>query len=140
MDSEYLPSFEELELCRKLEMTEDEIRQFVFALKDRSLPFLQYCYEQQQRYGIENLEDMMEDDYKCGKCGKTNCKLWRLYSTCPPPLYCRSCGLQDQNKRDEECTGDDIGWLVGAIPMKGGYWGKTSSPPRYVRWWRELPV
>lgn len=99
--------------------------------------------------------DTVPDDYKCGKCGATNCKLWREYNAFPPiGIFCARCATRDQKKSIEtlDDTGrrytedgmktDTIGGLVPAVPDKKnvGYWGYTSVPQDGVDWWRRLPT
>lgn len=77
-------------------------------------------------------------DLKCSKCGKVTCKLWRQYQTMADhcDLMCRDCAEADQ---DVELTGDQIGWLVPAVPTwPATFWGYTSVPPGAIRWWKEL--
>lgn len=92
-------------------------------------------------------------DYKCKKCGATNCKLWRETSFCAPDLFCVDCACTDQNKTNnvneeglrvdiDKFTTDQIGWHVPAVPTKDnfGYWSYTSVPDEGVQWWTRLPL
>lgn len=83
-------------------------------------------------------------DYKCSKCGATNCRLWRQYQTFADQieLLCCNCAEQDQGKKCELPGGSDqIGWLVPAVPAGGGtFWGYTSVPDDGVKWWNDLPL
>jgi len=80
------------------------------------------------------------EGYKC-KCGKTGVKLWREYNTFldQQTLYCVECACADQKKPMPE-TGDQIGWLVPAVPTEDGdtYWGYTSVPIMGCIWWDRL--
>lgn len=94
-------------------------------------------------------------DYKCVKCGETNCKLWREYNTFleHQRLLCAPCCGADQEK---DITGidadgripvehigktDQIGWMVPAVPTeeRDTYWGYTSVPLAGCEWWKKLP-
>ena len=81
------------------------------------------------------------DDYRCSECDKRDHKLWRQYNTFADhiELMCRPCALDDQGKSDAELTGDQIGWLVPAIPSEGGtFWGYSSVPTAGLLWWYRL--
>lgn len=105
------------------------------------------------------------DDYVCGGCGASNCKLWRQYNTFLDRLnlLCATCAGKDQDKdvstldsdgryihaEDLDQNGDilehrtdSIGWLVPAVPTEEGdtYWHYTSVPDEGVDWWRQLPT
>lgn len=96
-------------------------------------------------------------NYKCGKCGASGCKLWRLYNTFLDyqRLLCAECAAEDQKKDisdiDElgmfagDLSGmriDQIGYYIPAIPTKenNNYWGYTSVPEAGCRWWHNLPT
>lgn len=87
--------------------------------------------------------------YKCDKCGKAGCKLWREYSTFAnhTSLYCRECAETNQAEH-APFHGDQIGWLVPAVPSPlpvdgimaaNEFWGYSSVPDDGVRWWKNLP-
>lgn len=96
--------------------------------------------------------------YKCGKCGATNCKLWRDYQTFleHQSLLCAKCvgeeqkkdvsDIDDEGRRSlEEGLGgrtDQIGWRIPAVPTEENdtYWGYTSVPQPGCDWWRGLPT
>lgn len=95
--------------------------------------------------------------YKCGKCGATNCKLWREYQTFRINLRCANCAAETEQKdiRDIDADGrradktipghrtDQIGWYIPAVPTEDteqAYWGYTSVPPEGCEWWRRLPT
>lgn len=93
------------------------------------------------------------DEYVCGNCGATECKLWREYQTFHPALRCAICAAKAQEKNidDIDAEGkystelgkiDQIGWYVPAVPDEEdlGYWGYTSVPQAGVNWWRRLPT
>jgi hypothetical protein len=94
------------------------------------------------------------DDYKCGTCGATGCKLWREYQAFMPSIECCDCAGKSQGKDVSQinaegmrpCEGsgltDSIGWRVPAVPTldNTGWWGYTSVPQDGVRWWTALPT
>ena len=81
--------------------------------------------------------------YTCAKCGAKGVKLWRDYQTCldSQTLTCRSCSLAKSGKNADDLRGDQIGWLVPAVPTADGstFWGYSSVPSAAVKWWRALP-
>lgn len=95
-------------------------------------------------------------NYKCARCGATNCKLWREYQTINPQLLCARCtgknqkidisGIDSRGRiADKDFTGrrtDQIGWYVPAVPDEEGvgYWGYTSVPQAGCDWWAKLPT
>lgn len=103
-------------------------------------------------------------EYQCGTCGATDVRLWREYNTFleHQRLYCAPCAIKDQTRPDTvECQcesrwcafckkhgklninlGDQIGWLVPAVPTEDGttYWGYTSVPTAGVAWWARLAI
>lgn len=96
-------------------------------------------------------------DYRCGVCGCTEIKLWREYQTIADQtsLLCASCAHATQNasphtsyNKDEKrpyfdfSDGDQIGWMVPAVPTEDGatFYGYTSVPSERVLWWLELPT
>lgn len=94
----------------------------------------------------------MPSDYKCGSCAVTGVKLWREYVTgsfCAS-LFCVACAEADQAASHEygwrspvaRGTGDQIGWLVPAVPDEEGvgYWGYMSVPDAGATWWEKLPL
>lgn len=102
--------------------------------------------------GIKYASGKAPDEYKCGECGATGCKLWREYQTFAPRLLCAGCAMTDQKKTGsvdadgfrvyEYGRTDQIGWYVPAVPDEEGigYWGYTSVPSAGVAWWRALPT
>ena len=97
----------------------------------------------------------LPEDYACGTCGVTGCKLWREYQSFGPiVLECCDCAGKSQEKDVSQIDGqgnlpskhggttDSIGWRVPAIPDEQGvgYWGYTSVPKAGVDWWKALPT
>lgn len=95
------------------------------------------------------------EEYTCGNCGASGCKLWREYQTMFPQLLCADCACRDQGKLnnvDEQgfrvdaglrVRTDQIGWFVPAVPDEGGegfFWGYSSVPEEGQKWWRSLPL
>ena len=84
------------------------------------------------------------EGYKCGDCGATNVKLWRYYQTFlnNQHLRCMECACKHQEKPYpvDFKKGDQIGWMVPAVPTEEGntYWGYTSVPQDGVDWWKGL--
>jgi len=100
--------------------------------------------------------------YKCCVCGTSGVKLWRWYQTFldDQRLYCVDCAIENQHKQDcakyvhadavredgksfsFEQWGDQIGWLVPAVPTEEGdtYWGYGNTPQAGCDWWRRLPL
>jgi len=94
--------------------------------------------------------------YRCDGCGAHGVKLWRDYQTFADRtrLLCADCAEVDQRKsharRGEadwkspysQGYGDQIGWLIPAVPTEEGdtFWGYTSVPPAGCAWWKGLPV
>lgn len=82
--------------------------------------------------------------YVCSKCGAKGVKLWRQYQTFLEhiDLLCFACSLVDQAKHlDFPMRGDQVGWLVPAVPTDDGtFWGYTSVPQDRVEWWKALPA
>lgn len=93
-------------------------------------------------------------NYTCSKCKLDGVKLWRQYQTCASAvdLLCVVCAVADQKKESmsvqkwttpfDFSDGDQIGWLVPAIPTAEGdtFWGYTSVPSDRVQWWHSLPT
>ena len=88
--------------------------------------------------------EMAPIEYKCGDCKAIGVKLWRLYNTFleHQHLYCMKCACKDQKKEYpiDFAKGDQIGWLIPAVPTEEGdtYWGYTSVPQDGVDWWKGL--
>lgn len=83
-------------------------------------------------------------EYTCGDCGKGGVRLWREYQTFldHQTLRCVACALANQKREaDALHDGDQIGWLVPAVPSEDGetLWGYTSVPASGVDWWYALP-
>jgi len=84
--------------------------------------------------------------YECSICGAKNVKLWREYQTIADctDLYCVDCAEKDQGKKCTIPNGDQIGWLIPAVPdvlppeKFTTYWGYTSVPPEGCSWWTNL--
>ncbi len=107
---------------------------------------------------VDYKSTMVPPTYKCGKCGATNCKLWRDYQTFlkNQSLLCAKCAgeeqkkdvsdIDDEGRRSlEEGLGvrtDQIGWRIPAVPTEENdtYWGYTSVPQPGCDWWRGLPT
>ena len=86
---------------------------------------------------------VMPDSYKCKVCGKTGVKLWRPYQSFCVKLQCVDCAEKAEKKKLDLKNGDQIGWLIPAVPCVGEpdtYWGYTSVPPDGVQWWKDLPL
>lgn len=98
-------------------------------------------------------------DYKCSKCGATQCKLWRQYNTFADfiKLLCVTCAGKNQHTSVKSMNSDgkrmtklcksyhrtdQIGHLIPAIPTEDcdTYWGYTSVPEIGCEWWRRLPT
>lgn len=94
--------------------------------------------------------------YKCDGCGAHGVKLWREYQTSADRtrLLCADCAEVDQRKAKNaegrqgwtspysRGEGDQIGWLIPAVPTAEGdaFWGYTSVPEPGCRWWKALPA
>lgn len=83
-------------------------------------------------------------EYTCGDCGARGVRLWREYQTFlnHQTLRCVTCALANQKRTADELRyGDQIGWLVPAVPSEDGeaMWGYTSVPADGVTWWYSLP-
>jgi hypothetical protein len=92
-------------------------------------------------------------EYRCGECGKADVRLWREYQTFldHQTLRCVECAMANQmhNYGDRKglpyiaadlVDGDQIGWLVPAVPKAdGSFWGYTSVPDDGVEWWYAQP-
>ena len=103
-------------------------------------------------------ESYCPENYKCSRCGETNCRLWRQYNTFVDhiELLCSKCALKDQkldgkfdeygrfiNKTDDFLPASySIKWLVPAVPTEDGrtYWGYTSIPEDGFKWWLSLKL
>lgn len=91
------------------------------------------------------------EGYTCGDCGAHGVRLWRDFQTAmvAQALRCAACAEQHQRKGRGPAwrspyslgQGDQIGWLVPAVPTVEGntFWGYTSVPPEGVAWWKRLP-
>ena len=94
-------------------------------------------------------------DYKCKRCGATNCKLWREDpATAIPQLLCAYCAgkNEDRSVDDIDAEGtrttasgaqtDSIGMYFPAVPDEEGigYWNYTYVPKAGADWWRKLPT
>ena len=100
----------------------------------------------------------MAREYKCSRCGKLGCKLWREYQTFAVRLLCSSCACKDQGKNESQINDEgmilskyakyggrsnQIGWFVPAIPTEDGesFWGNNASVPQErMDWWKNLPL
>jgi len=104
-----------------------------------------------------------KDEYKCGICGVTGCKLWREYGMMRVYLACAPCAAK-AGKRDistidalgmretpeyswavpgdPSYRSDQIGWYVPAVPAddQGSMWGATSTPMDAYERWQKLPT
>ena len=92
-------------------------------------------------------------NYKCDKCGATNCKLWRDYQIAFTDLLCCDCAARSegedigtiQDDGSHQADGrktDQIGWCVPCIPTESGlgFHVYGAIPPAAYNWWRRLPV
>ena len=108
-------------------------------------------------YPIDYSKRETPPSYKCGKCGVSGCKLWRLYNTFLDyqKLLCAECAANDQKKdiSDIDELGmytsdlsdmriDQIGYYIPAVPTEknNNYWGYTSIPEAGCEWWYNLPT
>lgn len=91
----------------------------------------------------------MTIEYTCEDCGVSGVRLWREYNTFLNHirLRCRSCAILNQKGKASNCWtsepfGDQIGWLVPAVPTVelDTFWGYSSVPQDRVDWWHALPV
>lgn len=88
------------------------------------------------------------DKYKCHKCGRGNCRLYRWYSCSHIELMCTACaeaanppGKYEKLLKESDPQRHSIGGMVAAVPDgEGNYWGYTSVPQNLVEWWDNLPV
>ena len=90
------------------------------------------------QHPVDYSKQEVPPNYKCGKCGATNCKLWRDYQTFleHQSLLCLNCACQEQNKvrtpteDDRSLYTDEVhhwyrtatsqhGWWHGYDPKKG---------------------
>lgn len=93
--------------------------------------------------------------YRCSKCARHGCKLWREYQTFADHTLLLCCDCAGRAERikltDIDAEGyrvgkygrtDQIGWFVPAVPTVEGdtFWGYTSVPPEGCEWWRRLPT
>ena len=92
-------------------------------------------------------------DYKCGECGATGCKLWRSFGNwVSPELLCAKCaearaketGLDLEGERSGEFGGsaiDDMGDYVPAILEESGNGFLSAIEPAQdaYDWWEGLP-
>ena len=83
--------------------------------------------------------------YVCSDCATSGVRLWRDSHTFldRQTLRCRACALTAADKPNGwEPRGDQIGWLVPAVPTPDGqtFWGYTSVPMAAVAWWSALPI
>lgn len=93
---------------------------------------------------------MSKRPYICTSCGAEGVRLWREYQTFADhtQLLCIRCACADQEKdavkrarKMSEGQGDQIGWLVPAVPCEPDtFWGYTSVPASGVVWWYALPL
>ena len=60
--------------------------------------------------------------YACHDCGAKDVKLWREYNTFldHQSLRCFECACKDQKKKPSDLDGDQVGWLVPAVPTEEG--------------------
>lgn len=79
--------------------------------------------------------------YRCADCDVEGVKLWREFNMFldHQVLRCRSCAMLDQPGNED--AGDQIGWLIPAVPTveMDTYWGFSSVPQDRVDWWKSLP-
>lgn len=92
-------------------------------------------------------------DYRCGKCGARDVKLWRGWhghaDADGNELLCAACLAPGQHVDDKGRLPCDLlhgtpsdqinGWLP-AVPVGDTYWGYTSVPTADCRWWSALPT
>lgn len=100
-------------------------------------------------------------NYRCGKCGQGDLKLWRGVHGCKNKdgheLLCAGClapgvlvgddgraesdPCRDAGGRAISMGGSDqiAGWLP-AVPVDDTYWGYSSVPSQDVDWWKALPT
>lgn len=95
------------------------------------------------------------DDYKCGKCGATGCKLWTENDLMTKNLLlCAKCATSEQNENIDDIASDGthdkgrgnrtdfIGSYIPAVPREdgNGYWTYIACPRAGGEWWRRLPT
>ena len=84
--------------------------------------------------------------YRCGQCGSVDCKLWRVAATSHIELTCWEC-LEAKGHTITLAKSDQVYdsaiepfSYVPAVPdFDGQWWGYTSVPQWWVKWWRALP-
>ena len=76
---------------------------------------------------VDYTNNAIPEGYKCTKCGKTNCKLWRQYQTFADhiKLLCGKHALRDQKEE-------------GPIDAEG-FRPSTNAPTRLAGWCRPYP-
>lgn len=98
------------------------------------------------------------ESYECAECHARGVKLWRDYQTVADACRLRCAGCASAAVRDRGTSGqrgpldddgvftfafgDQLGWLVPAVPTDDGetFWGYTSVPAAGVAWWHSLPT
>jgi hypothetical protein len=90
------------------------------------------------------------DTYRCTACNAHGVRLWRQYQTVADAvrLLCATCAEENQRIISEpgwrspyaRGEGDQIGWLVPAVPTYDDtFWGYPSFPHHAALWWHALP-
>lgn len=97
---------------------------------------------------------IVPDNYECGNCNATGCKLWRDSSGEFVELRCVDCAAHATGKETdiatldqlgrhliEEGMTDKIGWFTPAIPVEEGigFCIYSKTPPEGSQWWAGLP-
>lgn len=83
----------------------------------------------------------LPENYRCGVCGKSAVRLWRMVGFFEPDLFCYSCGSQHQEVPGTNGV-SPIGDLVPAFPSPDGYYGYVWSDvsPLVSAQWEALPL
>lgn len=84
------------------------------------------------------LKDGQLGEYRCGNCGAVQRKLWRVGASSCIRLRCAKC-LRANGLTVDLRRSDQVGHWVPAVPDGfGNWWGYTSVPDEWVRWWKGL--
>ena len=102
------------------------------------LDFLVECSTRKESNVVVNTAEPVDyassatpSSYTCGKCGATNCKLWREYSTLldHQTLFCLNCACENQDKiRTPTEDGTKL------YTEKTHYWYRTAETRE--GWWQ----
>ena len=93
----------------------------------------------------------MTIDYVCSKCGAHKCKLWRQSHVFANEikLSCWKCleekghtiKLKERDRTDQVYNSDieQLCWVPAVPDLDGSWWGYTSVPTWWCKWWESLP-